>query len=129
LQNAETRMRNLVLAAIFTFHIIPAFAQGADGKLQEADRYLESLKSREVFRSGTKIGAIDEVLIDVNSRQLVAVVVKYNPAGLNLRDRRVIVRFDQIEISPTYPHGASVELTDEELKALPEWHADDASKR
>jgi sporulation protein YlmC with PRC-barrel domain len=122
-------MRNLVLAAMFTFHIVPALAQSADGNLQEADRYLESLKSRDVFRSGTKIGEINDVLIDVNSRQLVAVVVKYDPAGLNLRDRHVIVRFDQIEISPTYPRGASVELTDEQLKALPEWHAGEASKR
>ena len=117
-------MWKLVLAAIFTLQIVPAFAQGAAGNLQEADLYLKTLKSREVFRSGTKIGNIDEVLIDVNSRQLVAIVMKYDPVGINLRDRRVVVRFDQIEISPKYPQGASIELTDEELKSLPPWPGD-----
>ena len=114
-------MRSLIAVAILIFQFTPVFAQGADANLQVADDFLKSLKSREVFRSGTRIGTIDEVLIDVNSRQLVALVMKYDPAGLNLRDRRVIVRFDQIEISPTYPKGASIALTDDELKSLPEW--------
>jgi len=114
-------MSSLIAGAFLIIHCIPASAQDANANLQTADHYLQSLKSREVFRSGTKIGGIDDVLVDVNSRQLVAIVMKYDPAGISLRDRRVIVRFDQIEISPTYPKGASAALTDDELKALPEW--------
>jgi sporulation protein YlmC with PRC-barrel domain len=117
-------MRTLIAAAVLMLQISPALAQGPDGNLQPAGKYVDSLKNREVFRAGAKVGEIDEVLIDVKSRQIAAVVLKYDAAGISLRDRRVIVRFDQIDISSTYPRGASIELTEEELKALPQWTGD-----
>lgn len=80
---------------------------------------IEQLEELDIVHNGEEIGEVDDVLVDGEGK-IVAVTIEHEAGFLGLGEREVVMPLAAIQINVEEEEG-SVSLTEEQLKALPEW--------
>ena len=83
---------------------------------------VDQIEDMNVFRENTRVGEIEEVLID-NQDRIVAVVVDIESRARGQADREVVMPIEALEFDAASRRAATT-LTAAEIAALPVWDDD-----